>query len=128
MTIKTYSVIYNRRRTPDADAICDRVNAITAGNGDSLYCSRVQDELDSICSREKQAFYQMEIIETENTIDDEEHEEARNYINGQFAALQLSDTYKSTIVISGGAGGKTKHISITNEQLEQIKLILCGGY
>ena len=67
MIIKTYSVTHNmpRTRSADADAICQRVNDLTASNGDSLYSDRVQDELDAICTRERQAHYKIEIIENE---------------------------------------------------------------
>lgn len=71
-SIKTYSVIHKmpRTRSVDADAIAQRVNDVTAGNGDSLYRDRVQEELDSRCNSEKQAFYGFEIVETEQRIDD----------------------------------------------------------
>ncbi len=63
--LKTYSVSHKmpRTRSVDADAIADRVNYVTASNGDSLYRDRVQEELDSTCDREKQAHYGFEIVE-----------------------------------------------------------------
>lgn len=72
-TITTYSVTHNQPRTRavDADAIVARVNYVTAGNGDSLYADRVQDELDSICDAETQALYGIEIFATEQEIDED---------------------------------------------------------
>lgn len=72
-TIKTYSVTHKmpRTRAVDADAIAQRVNDVTAGSGDSLYRGRVQEELDSLCDSEKQAFYGFEIVETENEIEED---------------------------------------------------------
>lgn len=37
--------------SPDARAIVDRVNTVTASNGDSLYRDRVQAELDEIITK-----------------------------------------------------------------------------
>jgi len=72
-TIKTYSVTHKmpRTRSVDADAIADRVNEVTASNGDSLHRDRVQEELGSLCDSEKQALYGFEIVETENEIEED---------------------------------------------------------
>lgn len=71
--IKTYSVTHKTPRTlsVDADAIAQRVNDVTASNGDSLYSDRVQEELDSICDSEKQSHYGFEIVETENEVEED---------------------------------------------------------
>lgn len=70
-TIKTYSVIHKipHTRSVDTDAIAQRVNDVTASNGDSMYRSRVQEELDLICGREKQLHYGFNICETETEIE-----------------------------------------------------------
>jgi hypothetical protein len=72
MKITTYSVTHAQPRThaADADAIIDRVNAVTAANGDSLYKDNVQAELNSICSAEIQELYGINVIATEQEIDE----------------------------------------------------------
>lgn len=73
IVINTYSVSHTtpRTRSVDADAIADRVNSVTASNGDSIYRERVQEELDSICSSVMQEVYGFFIVETPNEIEED---------------------------------------------------------
>lgn len=73
IVINTYSVSQTtpRTRSVDADAIADRVNSVTASNGDSIYRERVQEELDSICSSEMREVYGFFIVETPNEIEED---------------------------------------------------------
>lgn len=54
----------------DADAICQRVNQLTASNGDSLFRDRVQSELDAMADSETQQLYRI-TIESEDVETDE---------------------------------------------------------
>ena len=47
-----------------------------------------------------------------------------NYIEQEFKALALHDIFKARIQIHASHATKTKHISIHNETLEKIKLLL----
>ena len=59
--ITTYFVTHSLGRaatcTADADAVVDRINAVTASNGDSLHRDRVQAELDALIDAETQKLY-----------------------------------------------------------------------
>lgn len=69
-----YSVTHTLPRTsgsaPDADAIVQRVNATTAGNGDSATAALVQRELDTMATPEVQALYGLRVIATEVELDE----------------------------------------------------------
>lgn len=64
-TVTTYHVTHGLGRaatsTADADAICTRVNALTASNGDSISEQAVQAELNAIASADVQALYRLSI-------------------------------------------------------------------
>jgi hypothetical protein len=57
-------------RKADAIAIVDRINTVTASNGDSACKNRVQDELDIVASPEIQAIFgltvESETVEAED--------------------------------------------------------------
>ena len=57
--------------TPDADAVVQRVNAVTGSNGDSLYRDRVQAELDALIDAETQKLYQISVEAFEAEIEDD---------------------------------------------------------
>ena len=57
--------------TPDADAVVQRVNAVTGSNGDSLYRDRVQAELDALIDAETQKLYQVSVDAVETEIEDD---------------------------------------------------------
>lgn len=65
MTVTIYTVTHDAtRRTggwEDATAIADRVNAVTASNGDSLTAELVQRELDTMATPEVQALYGLRV-------------------------------------------------------------------
>ncbi|MBM5575788.1 hypothetical protein [Deefgea sp. CFH1-16] len=81
--ITTFSVTHSmpRTRAADADAIVEAVNATTASNGDSLSRDAVETELNELLAKvaaktgdsvdEVKAHYGLEIIATENEIDEE---------------------------------------------------------
>lgn len=73
-TITTYFVTHNLGRasicTADADAVCQRVNNVTAGNGDSTDFRAVQAELDSVADLDTQKLYGITIESTEVEIDE----------------------------------------------------------
>jgi hypothetical protein len=73
-TIKTYFATHNLGRastcTADADAIIQRVNSVTASNGDSLYKDRVQDEIDALADAETQALFGITVEFSEVEIDE----------------------------------------------------------
>ena len=70
----TYYVTHGLGRaatsTADADAICDAVNASTAGSGDSISRDAVQAELDAYASAEVQELYRLTVESTTMEIDD----------------------------------------------------------
>ena len=78
--MKTYYVTH-KSRSEDAFAICDRVNATTASNGDSLYRDRVEAELIDLLKKvgentnmtpwELFLFYGMEIESQEAEIEND---------------------------------------------------------
>lgn len=73
-TITTHFVTHNLGRdsicTADADAVCQRVNNVTAGNGDSINFQAVQAELDSLADLNTQKLYGITIESTEVEIDE----------------------------------------------------------
>lgn len=73
-TITTYFATHDLGRTStntaDADAICNRVNALTESNGDSLHRDRVQAEIDALADAETQKLYGITIETTEVEIDE----------------------------------------------------------
>jgi len=73
-TITTYFATHNLGRasisTADADAIVQRVNALTGGNGDSLYRERVQAEVDTLADAETQKLYGITVEASEVEIDE----------------------------------------------------------
>lgn len=73
--MKTYYIMHNLGRahslTADADAICQRVNSLTASNGDSLDHEQVRAELDAICSAADQALMQISLVSEDVEIEDE---------------------------------------------------------
>jgi hypothetical protein len=68
-----FSVVHSmpRHSAANADAICDRVNNVTASNGDSLSKEMVQQELDSLASKEMQDVYGMRIVAHEHDVEDD---------------------------------------------------------
>lgn len=68
--ITTYSITHALGRanicTPDADAIVQRVNALTASNGDSIDREFVQSELDALATADVQRQFGLSIVATEN--------------------------------------------------------------
>lgn len=78
-TIKTYSITRRPGTASDADAIVDRVNSLTAGNGDSLHRDRVWAEAMEIVNKiaarghmtaeEIVDLYGLKIVETDNEIE-----------------------------------------------------------
>jgi len=56
--------------TADADAICQRVNNVTASNGDSLSHDAVQAELDATADRATQELYAITVESAEVEIDE----------------------------------------------------------
>ena len=50
-----------------------------------------------------------------------------NYVENQLSQLQNDDDNKAAIQLRGSEGGKTKWLSITNEQLEDIKSVLMNN-
>ena len=75
MKITTYYATHALGRadmsTPDADAVIQRVNAVTGSNGDSLYRDRVQAELDALIDAETQKLYQVSVDAVETEIEDD---------------------------------------------------------
>ena len=75
MKIATYYATHALGRadmsTPDADAVVQRVNAVTGSNGDSLYRDRVQAELDALIDAEAQKLYQISVEAVETEIEDD---------------------------------------------------------
>ena len=75
MKITTYYATHALGRadmsTPDADAVIQRVNAVTGSNGDSLYRDRVQDEIDALIDAETQKLYQVSVDAVETEIEDD---------------------------------------------------------
>jgi len=76
--MKTYYVTH-KSRSEDAFAICDRVNALTASNGDSLYKDRVEAEMIAMLTKccpegmtpwEIHLMYGMSVEEQEIEIDE----------------------------------------------------------
>ncbi len=49
------------------------------------------------------------------------------YVKNQLSQLQNDDDNKAAIQLRGGKGGKTKWLSITDEQLEDIKAVMING-
>lgn len=70
----TYFVTHGLGRaatsTADADAICDAVNASTAGSGDSISRDAVQAELDAYASAEVQELYRLTVESTTMEIEE----------------------------------------------------------
>ena len=64
-TMKTYFASHKLGRaatcTADADAIVQRVNSVTASNGDSLCKDRVQDEIDALADAKTQELFRISV-------------------------------------------------------------------
>ena len=76
--MKTYYVTH-KSRSEDAFAICDRVNTVTASNGDSLYKDRVEAEMIEVLTKccpdgmtpwELHLMYGMSVESTEVEVDE----------------------------------------------------------
>jgi hypothetical protein len=82
--VTTYFVTHGLGRadmcTPDADAIAQKVNAVTAGNGNSLNREAVQKELDSQANPEIQSLYRLTV---EGQVNEVEVDEAENRVHAE---------------------------------------------
>ena len=64
--------------TADADAIVQKVNASTAGSGDSLSREAVQKELDDLATPEIQALYRLTVESTPVEVEEEQEDSLRD--------------------------------------------------
>lgn len=80
--VYTYFVTHGLGRadtsTADADAIVQKVNASTAGSGDSLSREAVQKELDDLASPEIQALYRLTVESTPVEVEEEPEDSRRD--------------------------------------------------